>query len=170
MRSTDFPFAVMPQRFNEGGSAEDKRRAKRQRALETMLAEPEYLKRGVGDALRTVQRYASSRAAQPSAIPGDVKSLGGMLYEAVAEDPMGFAVDALFAPLSGARDFADVRQQAREARAAGDEELASMLEQAAVVSGLSAIPVAGPLFSRGVKAAPRAAKARGGLAVKKRKR
>jgi hypothetical protein len=43
-----------------------------------------------------------------------------------------------------------------------------MLEQAAVVSGLSAIPVAGPLLSRSVKAVPRAAKARGGLAVKKR--
>ena len=93
-----------------------------------------------------------------------------MMYDAVAEDPSGFAMDALLAPLSGMRDFADVRDQARAARAAGDEELASMLEQAAVVSGLSAIPVAGPLLSRGVKAVPRAAKARGGLAVKKRKR
>jgi len=170
MRSTDFPFAVTPQRLQRGGSPEDKRRAKQMSALERMFDSPEYLRRGVGDALGTAGRYLSSRANNPSAIPGDLRSFGGMMYDAVAEDPSGFAMDALLAPLSGMRDFADVREQARAARAAGDEKLASMLEQAAVVSGLSAIPVAGPLLSRGVKAVPRAAKARGGLAVKKRKR
>ena len=170
MRSTDFPFAVMPQRLQRGGSAEDQRRAKQQDALERMFQDYQYLRRGAGDALGTAGRYLKSRAGNPAAIPGDISSFGGMMYDAVAEDPAGFAVDALFAPLSGIRDFADVRQQARAARAAGDEELASMLEQAAVVSGLSAIPVAGPLISRGMKVAPRAAKARGGLAVKKRKK
>jgi hypothetical protein len=168
MRSSDFPFAVMPQRLQRGGSAEEQRRAKQQDALARMLEDYQYLGRGVGDALGTAKRYLTSRAGTPSAIPGDIKSLGGMMYEGIAEDPMGFAVDALFAPLSGTRDFADVRQQAREARAAGDEETASMLEQAAVLAGLSAIPVAGPLFSRSMKAVPRATKARGGLAVKRK--
>jgi hypothetical protein len=157
MRSTDFPFAVMPQRLQRGGSAEEQRRAKQRSALERMLEGPEYLRRGVGDAFETVKGYVGSRAARPSAIPGDVKNVGSMMYEAVAEDPSGFAMDALLAPLSGMRDFADVRQQAREARAAGDNETASMLEQAAVAAALSAIPVAGPLIARGARGARRLA-------------
>lgn len=138
-------------------SAEENRRAKQQEALERMLEDYGFLKSGVGDAMRTVQRYVGSRAARPSAIPGDVKSLGGLLYESVAEDPSGFIADALFAPLSGARDFANVRQEAREARAAGDMETAKALEQAAVVAGLSAIPVAGPLIARGARGVRRLA-------------
>ena len=150
-----------PKAMYAGGSVEDERRAKQRKSFEGMFDSPEYLRRGVVEAIDTAGRYLTSRANNPSAIPGDIKSFGGMMYEAVAEDPMGFAVDALYAPISGIRDFADVRQQARAARAAGDEELASMLEQAAVVSGLSAIPVAGPMISRGMKAAPRTARARG---------
>jgi hypothetical protein len=136
-------------------SAEAQRRAKQQDALARMFEDYRYLGRGAGDALGTAGRYLTSRAGNPSAIPGDIKSVGSMLYEGVAEDPMGFVTDALFAPLSGMRDFADVRQQAREARAAGDEETAGMLEQAAVVAGLSAIPIAGPLISKAARGARR---------------
>jgi hypothetical protein len=132
-------------------SAEEQRRAKQQNALERMFADYGYLGPGVTDLLQTIKGYASSRAGTPSAIPGDIRSAGGMLYDAVAEDPSGFAMDALLAPFSGVRDFANVRQQAREARAAGDDETAGMLEQAAVAAGLSAVPIAGPLLARGAR-------------------
>jgi len=136
-------------------SAEDQRRAKKQDALARMLEDYQYLGRGVGDALGTAKSYLTSRAGAPSAISGDIKSLGGMLYDAVAEDPMGFIGDAILAVPSGISDFADVRQQAREARAAGDNETAGKLEQAAVLAGLSAIPVAGPLIGKAARGARR---------------
>lgn len=112
MRSTDFPFAVMPQRLQRGGSAEEQRRAKQREALERMLENSGALRRGVSGAFDTIKGYIGSRAARPSTIPGDIRSVGSMMYEAVAEDPSGFAIDALLAPLSGMRDFANVRPHA----------------------------------------------------------
>jgi hypothetical protein len=161
------PFAVTPARYGGGGligeddprwQAELRRRAKLQQAYGQMFDKPAALGRGVLDALGTAGGYIADRAQHPSAIPGDIKSFGSAMYNAIAEDPSGFAMDALLAPLSGSRDFAAVRQQAAQARAAGDNETAGKLEQAAVLAGLSAIPLAGPVFGRGARAAKGAVK------------
>lgn len=153
-------------------------RARRRQATARMFERPEYIEQGAQDALRTAARYAQDRYRTPSKIPGDVQSFGGMLYEGIKEDPAGFVGDMLFAPFAGVRDFADIRQMARDARAAGDPATARQIEQFSGLAALSAIPVAGPLIARGaggakrlaVKAAKRTAKKKGGLAVKKGRR
>ena len=152
--------------------------ARRRRAIEQMLSRPEYIEQGAEDALRTAARYAQDRYRTPSKIPGDIKGFGGMLYESVKEDPASFIGDMLLAPFAGVRDFAEIRQMARDARAAGDPATARQIEQFSGLAALSAIPVAGPLIARGaggakrlaVKAAKRTAKKKGGLAVKKGRR
>ena len=152
--------------------------ARRRQATSQMFDQPEYIEQGALDALRTAARYAQDRYRSPSKIPGDVKSFGGMLYEGIKEDPAGFAGDLFLAPFSGVRDFAEIRQMARDARAAGDPATARQIEQFSGLAALSAIPLAGPLVGRGaggakklaVKAAKRAPKKKGGLAVKKGRR
>jgi hypothetical protein len=89
---------------------------------------------------------------------------------------MGFAADALLAPLSALRDVSEVRALARQARDAGDAETADQMEQLAAMSVFGAIPVAGAAVKKGVKAGmktvKRVAKAHGGrvssLAVKRK--
>lgn len=160
MRSTDFPFAVMPQRLQGGGrlsaaQREEERRRQLQSDLGTMFEDARYFGRGIKDAGGTVERYIRSRAKEPKKLGSDVRGAGEMIVETVKEDPSGFIADALLAPFSGTRDLAEMRRMAREARAAGDDEGASMYEQAAVAAGLSAIPFAGPLLARGVRGAKR---------------
>lgn len=152
--------------------------ARRRQAIERMLEDRQYIEQGASDAMRTAGRYLRDRYQTPSKIPGDVKSFGGMLYEGIKEDPAGFVGDMLLAPFAGVRDFADIRQMARDARAAGDPETARQIEQFSGLAALSAIPLAGPLVARGagnakklaVKAAKRMPKKKGGLAVKKGRR
>jgi len=133
-----------------------------------MLENPGALAQGFANAPGTAYRYLSTRG-----LPGigqDVVSMGKMVGSAVAEDPMGFAADALFAPLAAVRDVSEVRALARQAREAGDDETADQMEQLAAMSVFGAIPVAGAAVKRGVKAgmtvAKRAAAKKASLAVK----
>jgi hypothetical protein len=140
--------------------------AMRQRAAEQerVLENPGALAQGFSNMPGTAYRYLSTRG-----LPGigqDVVSMGKMLGSAVAEDPMGFAADAVLAPLSALRDVSEVRALARQARDAGDAETADQMEQLAAMSVFGAIPVAGAAVKKGVKAGmktvKRVAKAHGG--------
>jgi len=131
---------------------------RRQRVAEQerVLENPGALAQGFANAPGTAYRYLSTRG-----LPGigqDVVSMGKMVGSAVAEDPMGFAADALFAPLSAVRDVSEVRALARQAREAGDDETADQMEQLAAMSVFGAIPVAGAAVKRGVKAGMTVAK------------
>ena len=120
-----------------------------------MLENSGALAQGFANAPGTAYRYLSTRG-----LPGigqDVVSMGKMVGSAVAEDPMGFAADALFAPLSAVRDVSEVRALARQAREAGDDETADQMEQLAAMSVFGAIPVAGAAVKRGVGAAAKKA-------------
>jgi hypothetical protein len=65
------------------------------------------------------------------------------------------------------QDFADIRAQARDLRAAGDLRAASRLEQIAAMSPLGMVPFAGKVLGKGAKvAAKAAAKKAASLAVK----
>jgi hypothetical protein len=126
--------------------------AEQSRALEN----PGALAQGFANAPGTAYRYLSTRG-----LPGigqDVVSMGKMIGSAAAEDPMGFAADALFAPLSAVRDVSEVRALARQAREAGDDETADQMEQLAAMSVFGAIPVAGAAVKRGIKAGMTVAK------------
>ena len=134
-----------------------------------MLENPGALAQGFANAPGTAYRYLSTRG-----LPGigqDVVSMGKMIGSAVAEDPMGFAADALLAPLAAVRDVSEMRALARQARETGDDKTADQMEQLAAMSVFTAIPVAGAVVKRGLKVAKRAAKAHGGrvspLAVKR---
>ena len=131
--------------------------AMRQRAAEQerVLENPGALAQGFANAPGTAYRYLLTRG-----LPGigqDVVSMGKMVGSAVAEDPMGFAADALFAPLSAVRDVSEVRALARQAREAGDDETADQMEQLAAMSVFGAIPIAGAAVKRGVGAAAKKA-------------
>lgn len=168
MRSTDFPFAVMPQRLQVGGRAKPLSQQRREREEKTarMFEDPMQLGRGLVEGMGTAGRYLRSAFRDPSRVPRDVASLGGSMYEGIKEDPGGFVADALLAPLAAVRDVGDIRALAREAREAGDEEQASNLEQLAALSVVGGVPIAGPLLARAVRQMSRRPAAGAGLAVK----
>jgi hypothetical protein len=141
MRSTDFPFAVMPQgyavRRMNGGGGMSARRKSQERAFE----DPEKLASGVSSIPRRVMDYF--RTNTPSGIISDIGSVASSTYEAAKDDPGQFAADAILSPLAAIRDFADLRERARELRAQGLNDEAEKIEAMTGAVAMSAIPIVG---------------------------
>jgi hypothetical protein len=113
----------------------------------------ETLASGFPKAVNTVGNYfvqpdeTTASQADMSLIPmgelaSDTKALGGMLYEALKEDPVAFFAENLpvVAQIVAGRDMNEFTDLANEARAAGDSGLADMYEQIVVLSATGIIP------------------------------
>ena len=129
-----------------------------------MASNPGALLRGALDIPGSVYRYV--RDNEPVEIGEDVSGFASDMAGDFRKDPVKFAVD-MVNPVSSVQDFADIRAQARDLRAAGDLDTASMLEQVAAMSPLAVVPVVGKVLGKGAKAAAKAATKRAAsLAVK----
>lgn len=139
-----------------------RRAANRQKGanLLGMASNPGALLRGALDIPGSVYRYV--RDNEPVEIGEDVSNFASSMAEDFRKDPVKFAVD-MVNPVTAVQDFADVRAQARDLRAAGDLDTASMLEQVAAMSPLAVVPVVGKVLGKSAKAA---AKKAASLAVK----
>jgi hypothetical protein len=75
-------------------------------------------------------------------LASDTKALGGMLYEALKEDPVAFFAENLpvVAQIVAGMDMNEFTELANEARDAGDSGLADMYEQIVVLSATGIIP------------------------------
>jgi hypothetical protein len=113
----------------------------------------ETLASGYPKAVSTVGNYfvqpdeTTASQADMSLIPmgelaSDTKALGGMLYEALKEDPVAFFAENLpvVAQIVAGRDMNEFTELANEARDAGDSGLADMYEQIVVLSATGIIP------------------------------
>ena len=119
-----------------------------------MASNPGALLRGALDIPGSVYRYV--RDNEPVEIGEDVSGFASDMAGDFRKDPVKFAVD-MVNPMSSVQGFADIRAQARDLRAAGDLDNASMLEQIAAMSPLSVLPVVGKVLGKGAKAAAKAA-------------
>ena len=129
-----------------------------------MASNPGALLRGALDIPGSVYRYL--RDNEPVEIGEDVSGIASDMAADFRKDPVKFAVD-MVNPVTSVQDFADIRAQARDFRAAGDLDTASTLEQIAAMSPLSVLPVVGKVLGKGAKAAAKAAaKKAASLAVK----
>jgi hypothetical protein len=139
-----------------------RRAANRQKGanLLGMASNPGALLRGAADIPGSVYRYL--RDNEPVEIGEDVSRIASDMAGDFRKDPVKFAVD-MVNPVTSVQDFADIRAQARDLRAAGDLDTASMLEQVAAMSPLAVVPVVGKVLGKGAKAA---AKKAASLAVK----
>jgi len=139
-----------------------RRAANRQKGanLLGMAQNPGALLRGAADIPGSVYRYL--RGNEPVEIGEDVSRIASDMAGDFRKDPVKFAVD-MVNPMSSVQDFADIRAQARDLRAAGDLDTAAMLEQVAAMSPLAVVPVVGKVLSKGAK---KAAKKAASLAVK----
>ncbi len=143
-----------------------RRAANRQKGanLLGMASNPGALLRGAADIPGSVYRYL--RDNEPVEIGEDVSNLASSMAADFRKDPVKFAVD-MVNPVTSVQDFADIRAQARDLRAAGDLDTAAMLEQVAAMSPLAVVPVVGKVLSKSAKiAAKKAAKKTASLAVK----
>jgi hypothetical protein len=113
----------------------------------------ETLASGYPKAVSTVGNYfvqpdeTTASQADMSLIPmgelaSDTKALGGMLYEALKEDPVAFFAENLpvVAQIVAGMDMNEFTELANEARDAGDSGLADMYEQIVVLSATGIIP------------------------------
>ena len=129
-----------------------------------MASNPGALLRGAADIPGSVYRYL--RDNEPVEIGEDVSRLASDMAADFRKDRVKFAVD-MVNPVTSVQDFADIRAQARDFRAAGDLDTASTLEQIAAMSPLSVVPFVGRVVGKGAKAAAKAAtKKAASLAVK----
>ena len=145
-----------------------RRAANRQKGanLLGMASNPGALLRGAADIPGSVYRYL--RGNEPVEIGEDVSNLASSMAADFRKDPVKFAVD-MVNPVTSVQDFADIRALARDLRAAGDLDKASMLEQVAAMSPLAMVPVVGKVLSKSAKiAAKTAAKKVASLAAKKK--
>tara|TARA_R110002126_G_scaffold101185_3_gene233118 strand:- start:10015 stop:13074 length:3060 start_codon:yes stop_codon:yes gene_type:complete len=107
---------------------------------------------GIGPLSRIVGQYASSRAQDPSQIPGDIATAGKTLYHAATEDPIGFIGGML--PVVGnvmaAGDVSKLKDAAAKAEAEGKFELADKLKAlaATAMAGVAA-PFGGGAVAKG---------------------
>jgi hypothetical protein len=107
---------------------------------------------GVAPLGRIVGEYATSRAMDPTQIPGDVATAGKMLYHAAAEDPIGFIGGML--PVVGnvmaAGDVSKLKDAAAKAEAEGDTATADKLKAlaATAMAGVAA-PFGGGAIAKG---------------------
>jgi hypothetical protein len=100
--------------------------------------------------------YASTNT--PYDFANDVGGILGSVAQSAWEDPAGFAAD-MTPGLGEARTAAeadDLYAKIREARAAGDEETASSLENMLPLMSLGAVPIVGGLLAPGKKLATEA--------------
>jgi len=101
---------------------------------------------------RIVGEYATSRAMDPTQIPGDIATAGKTLYHAAAEDPIGFIGGML--PVVGnvmaAGDVSKLKDAAAKAEAEGDTATADKLKAlaATAMAGVAA-PFGGGAIAKG---------------------
>ena len=116
---------------------------------------------GVAPLGRIVGQYASSRAQDPTQIPGDIATFGKTMYHAATEDPIGFVGGMIpgIGNVMAAGDVSKLKDAAAQAEAEGNTELADKLK-ALVTTAMAgvAMPMAGGAVAKGaVRAGERAA-------------
>jgi len=115
---------------------------------------------GVAPLGRIVGEYATSRAMDPTQIPGDIATFGKTMYHAATEDPIGFVGGML--PVVGnvmaAGDVAKLKDAAAKAEAEGNTELADKLKAlvTTAMAGVAAPVGAGAAAKGAVRAGERA--------------
>lgn len=107
---------------------------------------------GVAPLGRIVGQYASSRAQDPTQIPGDIATFGKTMYHAATEDPIGFVGGMLpgIGNLMAAGDVAKLKDEAAKAEAEGKFELADKLK-ALVTTAMAGVaaPFGGGAVAKG---------------------
>jgi hypothetical protein len=117
--------------------------------------------RGAMPLARTVGEYVASRAAEPNKIPSDIGKAGSALAEGFAEDPIGTIAGAMpgIGNVMAAADVAKLKEEAKQARAEGDDEKAALYDKLAAAAAIGVVmPVGGGAAARSaVKAGEKAA-------------
>lgn len=107
---------------------------------------------GVAPLGRIVGQYASSRAQDPTQIPGDLATFGKTMYHAATEDPIGFVGGMLpgIGNVMAAGDVAKLKDEAAKAEAEGKFELADKLK-ALVTTAMAGVaaPFGGGAVAKG---------------------